>query len=144
MILKGKEQGEWIKLINVAEGYELDLICSMLAELDIPVQKKSRGAGAYTSIFMGLSITGFDIYVPANRLIEAKEILENVEPVNPEMLEPMDTESIDTEIRQEGDPDGYILNNRSFFKELFILIIVVPTVLGLLYALFQILKDAVG
>jgi len=146
MILKGREQGQWAKLINVGADYEMALIASRLAEFNIPVQRKSKGSGAYTDILMGHSLTGYDIYVPANRLEEAKEILADVEPLGTEsdaLTEAELDEIVNIDVISEaenqagGESDGYILNHRSFFKELFILIIVVPTVLGLLYMLIK-------
>lgn len=58
----------WSLLINVGQGYEMDIIKGILSEADVPVLTKSKGAGAYTNVYMGMSITGYDLYVPASQL----------------------------------------------------------------------------
>ena len=131
---RDKSNDEWALLKNVAEGYELDLVTSMLDQLNIPVQKKSRGAGAYTSIYMGMSITGYDIYVPANRLLEAKEVLANIEPLEMDFTEAEGVEMID-------ESGGYILPYRDLFKKLLIILFVIPGMIGLLFILYQYLQD---
>lgn len=130
MSLNDKTHDEWALLKNVAEGYELDLIASMLAQLKIPVQKKSQGSGAYTSIYMGMSITGYDIYVPANRLLEAREVLENIEPLATDLME-------DAEVEAErlDEPGGYILRYRNLFKLLLIIFFIIPSIIAMLYFL---------
>lgn len=137
MTLQKESQDEWVLLKNVGEGCELDIITSFLSEQNIPVQKKSRGSGAYTNIFMGMSITGYDIYVPANRLSEAKEVLESIKAAETELNEEEEKE-IGSETSEA--PGGYILRSRSFFKKLFIIFFVIPSLLGLLYVLFQMLQ----
>ena len=130
MSLRDKTHDEWALLKNVAEGYELDLITSMLAQLNIPVQKKSRGAGAYTSVYMGMSITGYDIYVPANRLLEARELLENIEPLETDLMEEAEVEVLD-------EPSGYILRYRDLFKKLLIVFFIIPSIIAILYFLYH-------
>lgn len=134
MSLHNKSQDEWALLKNVAAGYELDLITSMLAEIRIPVQKKSRGSGAYTSIYMGMSITGYDIYVPANRLLEAQELLAGLEPLETDCLDEAGADVLD-------EPGGYILRYRGLFKKLLIIFFIIPCAFGLLFVMFQYLQD---
>lgn len=127
-------QDEWVLLENVAAGYELDLITSMLAQLNIPVQKKSRGSGAYTSIYMGISITGYDIYVPSSRLLEAQELLAGIEPLETDCMEEAGAEVLDK-------PGGYILRYRDLFKKLLIIIFIIPGIIGLIFVILQYLQD---
>lgn len=148
MIAKSKKQGEWAKLFNVGVYYELDIIRSMLAEYHIPVQMKSRGAGAYTSIAMGFSLTGYDIYVPSNRLAEAKEVLANVQPLdNNELMNTDLDEAVkpsavnEAEQQDSGEPGGYIIKSRKLFKTLFIFLFVIPGILGFLFVVYEMLKD---
>lgn len=133
-----KQEGTWVLLKNVAAGYELDIITSMLAELQIPIQKKSRGSGGYTSIYMGMSLTGYDIYVPADRLTEAKEVLEDAKPL--EQMEEVLTNAPD-DLNNE-QPGGYILTYRSFFKKLLLIFFVIPSLLGLVYFVYQTISEA--
>ncbi len=134
MSLRNKLQDEWTLLKNVAAGYEVDLITSMLAEISIPVQKKSRGSGAYTSIYMGMSLTGYDIYVPANRLLEAQELLAGLEPLETDCMDEAEADVLD-------EPGGYILRYRDLFKKLLIIFFIIPCAFGFLFAVFKYLQD---
>lgn len=133
MILCDKSQGEWVFLKNVAEGYELDLITLMLVQINIPVQKKSKGSGAYTSIYMGMSLTGYDIYVPADRLLEAQEMLAGTEL--------METEYIEEAGMETNEPGGYIMRYRELFKKLFIIFFIIPGMIAFLYFVLLNLKN---
>ncbi len=121
---------QWALLKNVGFGYELEIISSLLDQLSIPILKKSRGAGGYTDIYMGGSLTGYDIYVPASRLMEAQELLVNTEGIDTEL-------PAEQEIGVEKQPVGYILHYRELFKKLLIIFFIIPSILGLLYFVFQ-------
>lgn len=134
MRFSNASQDKWVLLKNVAEGYEVDLITSILEQLNIPVQKRSRGSGAYTSIYMGMSITGYDIYVPANRLLEAQEMLAGIEPLETDCMNETEAEVLDK-------PGGYILRYRDLFKKLLIIIFIIPGIIGLIFVILQYLQD---
>jgi hypothetical protein len=122
-------QEAWRFLINLGQNYELDVIKGILSEADVPVLTKSKGAGAYTNVCMGMSNTGYDLYVPASRLAEARKLLNETEPIEfIEINEPEDTAD------QTG---GYILKHRNLFKKVFIIVFIIPSLLGLLFVLLQ-------
>lgn len=54
---------------------EEGLIKSLLAEAGIPVREKRKGSGAYMEVYMGISHTGIDLYVPSGRIDEALDII---------------------------------------------------------------------
>lgn len=122
-------QEAWSFLINVGQGYEMDIMKGILSEADIPVMTKSKGAGAYTNVYMGMSSTGYDLYVPASRLAEARKLLNETEPI--EFIEINESEYT---ADQTG---GYILKYRNLFKKVFIVVFIIPSLLGLLFLLFQ-------
>lgn len=130
MNLPKNRRDEWELLKNVAEGYELDIITSMLAQLNIPIQKKSRGSGAYTSIYMGMSITGYDVYVPADRLLEAQEVLADIEPLDMNYTEEAGREMAD-------EPNGYILRYRKLFKNILMFLLIILTLILVSIGLYQ-------
>ena len=52
------------------------IFCSMLESFGVPYYTRRGGAGEYFHILYGRSLTeGVEIYVPASRLEEAKELL---------------------------------------------------------------------
>lgn len=135
-----KSKEEWQFLKNVGSNYELELITSILAQERILVMKKSKGSGAYTDVIMGASLTGYDIYVPAKRLAEAREIVDNL-PVfeddeidfnAPPAVDQMRADTFETEVEE-----GFMLRNRNLFKLLFFIFVLIPLVFGLVVALFM-------
>lgn len=74
--MKEKDLGNsWAYLLNARDHIEVGIIESLLAEEDIPVLLKRKGSGAYMEIYMGISHTGIDLYVPAGRIDEALSIV---------------------------------------------------------------------
>lgn len=125
---------QWALLKNIGMAYEAELIRSMLNQCNIPVLQKSSGSGNYTDIYMGTSLTGYNIYVPASQLTEARDILASIEPIDQNSSEA-------DEIQSDAAQGGYILQNRELFKKIFIILFIIPNVLGLLYFVFQTIKD---
>lgn len=137
---RDKSKEEWQFLKNVGSNYELELITSILAQERILVMKKSKGSGAYTDVIMGASLTGYDIYVPAKRLAEAREIVDNL-PVfedeeidfnTPPVVDPVQSNDSATKVEE-----GFMLRNRNIFKLLFFIFVLIPLVFGLVVALFM-------
>jgi hypothetical protein len=75
-MMKEKDAGDsWVYLLNVRDHMEEGLIKSLLAEAGIPVREKRKGSGAYMEVYMGISHTGIDLYVPSGRIDEALDII---------------------------------------------------------------------
>jgi hypothetical protein len=134
-----RSKDEWQFLKNVGTNYELDLITSILAQERILVMKKSHGSEA-SDVIMGASLTGYDIYVPANHLTEALDIVDNMPTFESEDIDfdsiPVN-EPIPPEILAETEQtDGFILRNRNIFKSWLFIFIVIPVLLGLVVVLF--------
>ncbi|HPF21513.1 MAG TPA: DUF2007 domain-containing protein [Syntrophomonas sp.] len=144
MARRSRPSDDWQFLRNVGTHYELELITSILAQDGILVMKKSQGSGAYTDVIMGTSLTGYDIYVPARRLAEAQDILENL-PVFEEneinyQERVQDAEWALPNIAAEPIEEGFLLRNRGYLKILFFFFVVLPLIFGLLVALFKNLR----
>lgn len=137
--MKNKSTSEWIFLTNVGPAYEYEMIKSMLEELSIPVMKKNRGSGGYTDIAMGMSISGYDIYVPASKITEAREMLREVETNSFDAL--IENQNIEDGSSDINANNGYILSNHRQFKYVLIILFVIPGGLFLLYSLLQSLRS---
>lgn len=66
---------EWVFLINVSHGYEIDNIEGIFEENDIPLLKKHKGSGELLELYMGTTSFGIDLYVPVSLLEKSKEII---------------------------------------------------------------------
>jgi hypothetical protein len=62
-------------LCCVDDGFEVEIVVSLLKSYNIPVMRKSREAGGYLKIFTGRSFFGVDIYVPSKLLEKAREVI---------------------------------------------------------------------
>jgi len=62
-------------LMSVRDRIEADIVEGFLNSNGIPVLRKYKGAGAFVDLYLGISYTGVDLYVPRSMLEHAKEIL---------------------------------------------------------------------
>ncbi len=74
-MVRKESNNSWQLIANVRDHIEAGMIRSLLNEAGIPVMEKSKGSGAYMGIYMGISSTGIDLYVPAGQLDEAADLL---------------------------------------------------------------------
>ncbi|NLE24712.1 MAG: DUF2007 domain-containing protein [Clostridiaceae bacterium] len=73
-------------LITASDSFEADIIESKLATAEIPVYRKHRGPGAYLNIVLGNTAMGIDLFVPEEKIEEAKGILESASDVSDEEI----------------------------------------------------------
>ena len=70
-------QGENVSLLTtVHDDVEKNLLCGILEEEKIPYLLKDRGSGEAVRILSGFSMFGSDIFVPAELLEKAQELLD--------------------------------------------------------------------
>ena len=107
-----KDQKEWrdgVYLCTAKDTFEADLLESKLRSEGIPSIKKAKGAGNFLEIFMGSnSAYPIDIFVPAETLEDAKNIIVAVPLVGDELPdEPIDFDSLSDEELDEliGDDE---------------------------------------
>ncbi len=84
-------------LITAANDNEAGVIESLMNGYGILVRRKYRGAGGYLRLYMGMTVMGIDLFVPANQLEKARELLN--------ALPQPDFESDNGEQAEYGDPD---------------------------------------
>ena len=65
----------WQQLCKVRATAQIALVTGVLEGADIPYMTWDRGAGQYLRIVMGLNAFGQEIYVPEDRLSQARELL---------------------------------------------------------------------
>ncbi|NLX64178.1 MAG: DUF2007 domain-containing protein [Clostridiaceae bacterium] len=69
-------------LITAGDSIEADIIESKLSTAEIPVYRKYREPGAYLEIILGNTTMGIDLFVPEEKIEEAKAILESAADVS--------------------------------------------------------------
>lgn len=116
---------DWIFLKNTGSGYELEILSSLLEQYEIPVLKKESGYTRLPSFIMGESIGSYNIYVPASKIAQAREIIDN----------PLEQPLFPTETSpQEGsEPEPRLSNYRGINNSLLVLIVFL-IILGLIIA----------
>jgi hypothetical protein len=73
-VVPNPEAKGWVKLVNVMDDQEAELVTGMLKAEGIPVLKKSQDAGGGLAVLKGTEI-GIDLYVPYVALRNARIIL---------------------------------------------------------------------
>ncbi len=86
---------------------------------------KSKGSGAYMEIYMGISHTGIDLYVPEDRLNEAAQILRGQVEADEQVEESGEVGLVDLERKRRKG------------KQLIIIIYLAPLALGIVYIIIS-------
>ncbi len=63
----------------VEAGGEAELLCQMLRSYDIPVLRRYEKDGTLGKVVLGFSGYGVQLYVPASRLEEARELMKPID-----------------------------------------------------------------
>lgn len=61
--MEGKQEEIEIQLFSTSNEYEINQICSILTENNIPFIRKNDGSGSYMNLYMGQSIQEKRIFV---------------------------------------------------------------------------------
>lgn len=64
-------------LISVSGDIEANTVESLLRIYEIPIFRRYREAGGYLELYMGMSTSGVDLFVPSRFLEDAIEIIKN-------------------------------------------------------------------
>lgn len=116
-------------LITASDRIEADILESKLSAAQIPVYKKYRGPGAYLNIVLGNTSMGVDLFIPEERLEEAKGILESTSDVSDEEIL-ADPSFNDESIKKENDEILNSLNNKvKIIAAVFIVVVIALVVL---------------
>jgi len=117
-------------LCTVNNHMEVTFIESLMRSANIPVMKKWRNAGDAAMIYMAVSFTGADLYVPSKLLDKAKELLA-AEPVEPDAVSETDDNFVEL-LEQHTE------KRRERARVMLFLIFVVPVVFALLIGLLAV------
>lgn len=105
-------------LLTAADSIEAGMIEALLNANDIPVLKKYKESGGYIKIVMGDSIYGVDLYVPAELLDKACEIIENSREASQDDAFPYNVISEDTidstQVRNDPMNSENLMKNNDF------------------------------
>jgi len=135
------QRGEWTHLTKCSNAIELGMIESVLNSNAIPVLKKSSGSGAYTEIYMGLSLTGWDIYVPVEFLRQAQELLPLQEALDEYDLINDDLETEDAAEDIDKNQPGILIALAPIARRIIMILLIVPAIILWLYYSFSSLKN---
>ncbi|PKM95643.1 MAG: hypothetical protein CVU84_02230 [Firmicutes bacterium HGW-Firmicutes-1] len=128
---KTQNNYEYSILMNVANTMEADLIISQLEAYSIPSYKGYQSSGGYLNIAAGFNYQGTDIFVPKVFLDEAREIVtEN----QSNIIEDMNAEEVKELEEFEREFNDKRNSRVSLF---FIIVVVIPILLALLYNLLE-------
>ena len=100
-------EGEIKYLTTVSDVIEFGMVEQKLKEHGIPVLKRQDGYGACLTMFTGKSVTGIDVYVPADAYDDAVEIMKitgaYIKPEDYQMYEPLEEyeESKDPKVKKD-------------------------------------------
>ena len=75
-IIEGNESESVAHLVHVEDSVTDAILCEILRDNGIPYMRKERSGGVATSVIMGFSVFGSDIYVAREKLEEARELYE--------------------------------------------------------------------
>jgi hypothetical protein len=70
------DRREWAQLAEYASGFEADIVRAQLESAEIPVIAKGPEIGIFGPGFSGPTSRGVRLFVPEERLEEARELLE--------------------------------------------------------------------
>lgn len=124
-----------VLLTTVDNSIQADLIESLLTAYNIPVYKRYKESGAFMEVYMGMSRSGVDIFVPSKLKQKALEIMNSqIEGLSE------DTDFQDDEANMEQLEEEY-QRKRQSRTWLLLLIILIPLGIGAIGGFIYMLLD---
>jgi hypothetical protein len=74
--MSAEHEKHWQQLASYDFGHEVDLVEATLSEAGIPVLVKGREPGIWGPGFAGAPSQGLSVWVPADRLADARLLIE--------------------------------------------------------------------
>jgi len=116
-------------LITAGDSIEADIIESKLSAAEISVFRKYREPGAYLEIILGNTTMGIDLFVPEEKIEEAKAILESASDVSDDEIL-ADPSFNDESIKNQNERNLNDLAHKAvIMSSVFIVLIIVIIVL---------------
>lgn len=72
------EQEGLVKLTNLLNPLESEMLQDLLRQEGIPVLTRDKGSGGYLKIYMGYSMFGEDLYVRQSDYVRAQELIQTL------------------------------------------------------------------
>lgn len=73
--MEAKEENKEVQLFASVDEYEVNQVCAILKENNIPFIKRTDGSGAYMNLYMGQSIQEKRIFVSENDYKKSVELI---------------------------------------------------------------------
>lgn len=127
--MEGKQEEIETQLFSSSNEYEINQICSILTENNIPFIRKNDGSGSYMNLYMGQSIQEKRVFV------SKKDYNKSIELISPFISNEIDVED---DINEEKQVDNDSSSNKYTLirRCLGVLIIGVP-ILAILLAIIM-------
>ncbi|MCI8470840.1 MAG: DUF2007 domain-containing protein [Clostridia bacterium] len=108
--MEGKQEEIEIQLFSTSNEYEINQICSILTENNIPFIRKNDGSGSYMNLYMGQSIQEKRIFV------NKKDYDKSIELISSYISNEIDVEediSEEKQVDNDSSSNKYTLIRRS-------------------------------
>ena len=116
-------------LITAGDSIEADIIESKLSTAGIPVYRKYREPGAYLEIILGTTTMGIDLFVPEEKIEEAKSILDSASDVSDDEIL-ADPSFNDESVKNQNEQNlNNVANKAVIMASVFIVLIIILIVL---------------
>ncbi|HHW61818.1 MAG TPA: DUF2007 domain-containing protein [Syntrophomonadaceae bacterium] len=138
--MQNRQLDKWVFLCNVRDIYELEWLKNFFAQNGVPILHKSRGTGVYMQILMGIVSTGYDVYVPNQEISLARVLLEEMNQVPKDDEFDFNNFNNYESIFAKDTGTGYILKHRLQFKKLFLILVMIPLLVGMFYWVIDIIR----
>ena len=123
------KDGIEVLLYSSLDEYEIDQICAILKDNNIPFIRKDSGSGSYMNLYMGQSIQEKSVYVNRNDYDKSMEL------ISPFVSEDKEQEELIEEEQVDDDKNGnkkYVMIRRG----LGILVLGIPILAIILIMIF--------
>ena len=127
--MEENKDGIEVLLFSSLDEYEIDQICAILKDNNIPFIRKDSGSGSYMNLYMGKSIQEKSVYVNRNDYDKSMEL------ISPFISEDKEQEELIEEEQVDDDKNGnkkYVMIRRG----LGILVLGIPILAIILIMIF--------
>lgn len=105
------EQEGLIKLANLLNPLESEMLQDLLRQEGIPVLTRDKGSGGYLKIYMGYSMYGDDLYVRQSDYARAQELIQTLCQNCDEAIQEAQPEAFDDAAQFEAYEDAQLQEN---------------------------------
>lgn len=125
---------EEIQLFSTTNEYEINQVCTILEENNIPYIRNDYGSGSYMNLYMGQSIQGKAIFVHKSDYDKSLELISYFIPNNVD-------EEIEPELVEETEDDSSQNKYKTIKHSLGFLILGIPVLIMLILLIVTLLNN---